>query len=111
MHAQQLPRGETADFFLKKAQLVLLVNLILNRYGQLFSKGVIKPFIPNAPFLYPLKTSEKVALVTNGLRGFSKNTCSSISVTSLQKKRNFPLRISPVNVTKSAGNCGVGHIY
>ena len=86
MHAQQLPLGETADFFLKKAQLVLLINLTLNRYAQLFSEGVIKPFVPNAPFLYPLKTSEKAALVTNGLRDFSKNTCSSISVTSLQKK-------------------------
>ena len=24
---------------------------------------------------------------------------------------HFPLRISSVNVTKSAGNCGFGHIY
>ena len=29
----------------------------------------------------------------------------------LHKKWNFPLRISSVNVTKSAGNCGFGHIY
>ena len=30
----------------------------------------------------------------------------------LHKKWSFPLiRISPVNVTKSAGNCGFGHIY
>ena len=56
--------------FLKKAPLVLLINLIPNRYGQLFSEGVIKQFVPNAPFLYPLKTSEKAALVTNGLRFF-----------------------------------------
>ena len=27
------------------------------------------------------------------------------------KKWNFSLRISSVNVTKSAGNCGFGHIY
>ena len=27
------------------------------------------------------------------------------------KKLSFPLRISLVNVTKSAGNCGFGHIY
>ena len=26
-------------------------------------------------------------------------------------KRSFRLRISSVNVTKSAGNCGFGHIY
>ena len=29
----------------------------------------------------------------------------------LHKKRNFPLRISSVNVTKSAVSCGFGHIY
>ena len=29
----------------------------------------------------------------------------------LQKKWSFPLRISSVNATKSAGNCGFGHIY
>ena len=29
----------------------------------------------------------------------------------LHKKRSFPLRISLVNVSKSAGNCGFAHIY
>ena len=29
----------------------------------------------------------------------------------LHKKWSFPLRISPVNVTKSVGNCGFGHIH
>ena len=29
----------------------------------------------------------------------------------MQNKRNFPLRISLVNVTKSTGNWGFGHIY
>ena len=29
----------------------------------------------------------------------------------LHKKWSFPLKISSVNVTKSAGNCGFGHIY
>ena len=29
----------------------------------------------------------------------------------LHKKWSFPLRISSVNVTKSAGNCEFGHIY
>ena len=32
-------------------------------------------------------------------------------VLTLYKKWSFPLRISSVNVTKSAGNCGFGHIY
>ena len=29
----------------------------------------------------------------------------------LHKKWSFPLKISSLNVTKSAGNCGFGHIY
>ena len=29
----------------------------------------------------------------------------------LHKKWNFPLGIFSVNVTKSAGNCGFGHVY
>ena len=29
----------------------------------------------------------------------------------LHKKRSFPLRISSVNVTKSGGSCGFGHIF
>ena len=28
----------------------------------------------------------------------------------LHKKWSFPLRISSINVTKSTGNCGFGHI-
>ena len=28
-----------------------------------------------------------------------------------EEPSQFPLRISSVNVTKSAGNCGFGHIY
>ena len=34
-----------------------------------------------------------------------------MNISALHKKCSFPLRISPVNVTKSAGNCGFGHIY
>ena len=30
---------------------------------------------------------------------------------SMHRKWNFPLRIASVNMTKSAGNCGFGHIY
>ena len=29
----------------------------------------------------------------------------------LHKKRGFPLKISPVSVAKSTGNCEFGHIY
>ena len=31
--------------------------------------------------------------------------------TNTEQKMKFPLRISTVNVTKSAENCGLGHIY
>ena len=34
-----------------------------------------------------------------------------MQVWALHKKWSFPLRISAVNVTKSAGNCAFGHIY
>ena len=36
--------------------------------------------------------------------------CQILSVT-LHKKWTFSVRISPVNVAKSAENCGFGHIY
>ena len=34
-----------------------------------------------------------------------------IEISTLHKKWSSPLRISSVNVTKSAGNCGFSHIY
>ena len=36
---------------------------------------------------------------------------SSFTEHPLHKKWSFPLRISSVNVTKSAGNCAFGHVY
>ena len=59
--------------------------------------------------------------------GYSRKSFSKVSLTlrytaqkmkffivlvyiTLYKKWSFPLRISSVNVTKSAGNCGFGHI-
>ena len=42
----------------------------------------------------------------------SKEKCDISSSTNLlHKKWSFPLRISPVNRTKSAVSCGFGHIY
>ena len=41
----------------------------------------------------------------NPLTDFSENIIFSLH------KKCFPLRISSVNVTKSAGNCGFGQIY
>ena len=39
------------------------------------------------------------------------HTYSSWQKLTMHKKWSFPLRISSVNVTKSAGICGFGHIY
>ena len=39
------------------------------------------------------------------------NSLSTLISSTLHKKWSFPLRISSVNVTKSAGNSGYGHIY
>ena len=41
---------------------------------------------------------------------FLNRSYHRIDVT-LHKKSSFPFRISSVNVTKSAGNCGFRHIY
>ena len=35
----------------------------------------------------------------------------SLQLFDTTQKKSFPLRISLVNVTKSTGNCGFGHIY
>ena len=51
--------------------------------------------------------SAKAALLTD----LCTRTCFRICQQSLHKKWSFPLRISSVNVTKSAGNCGFGHIH
>ena len=45
---------------------------------------------------------------------FDHQTVASVSnlvYGTLHKKCSFPLWIYSVNVTKSAGNCGFGHIY
>ena len=39
------------------------------------------------------------------------SSCKSVFSAELHKKWSFPLRISSVNVTKSAGSCGFSHIY
>ena len=40
-----------------------------------------------------------------------KNIEAITAVLIAQKKRSFPLRISSVNVTESAENCGFGRVY
>ena len=33
-----------------------------NGSGELISQYLVNPFVPNAPFLYPLKTSENLTI-------------------------------------------------
>ena len=56
------------------------------------------------------KDSAIIQNVSVLVRGGAKDTSEKI-ILALHKKWSFPLRISSVNVTKSAGNCGFGHIY
>ena len=58
------------------------------------------------------KKISKNRSVMFGHVGCAKGTLHMLALsTTLHKKWNFPLRISLVNVTKSAGNCPYGHIY
>ena len=41
----------------------------------------------------------------------SKSIMKALKELKLRKRWSFPFGISSVNVTKSAGNCGFGHIY
>ena len=61
---------------------------------------------------FPSKCSRKLKFLRN-LDIKKRMALIKISKTrkALHKKLSFPLRISLVNVTKSAGNCGFGHIY
>ena len=45
------------------------------------------------------------------VKPFSGARTEAMKHYSCKKKRSFPLRISSVNVTKSAENCKFGHIY
>ena len=63
-----------------------------------------------------LRCSIKKAVLKNVAIFTGKHLCLSLKDTeaqvfSLHKKSSFPLRISSVNVTKSAVSCGFGHIY
>ena len=58
---------------------------------------------------YSRKSFAKVSLTLRYTAQKMKFFIVLVYVT-LHKKWSFPLRISSVNVTKSAGNCGFGHI-
>ena len=52
----------------------------------------------------------KKVLLRPGTAGLKRTVVVNQLVT-LRKKWSFQLRVSSVNVTKSAGNCGFGNIY
>ena len=52
---------------------------------------------------------ERSTLYLSNTNALSFNDWTELNT--LHKKRSFLLRISLVNVTKSAGKCGFGHIY
>ena len=54
-------------------------------------------------------------LMSKAINYFRKEAPSTmfggVQIARTAQKMSLPLRISSVNVTKSAGNCGFGHIY
>ena len=79
-----------------------------------------KPFESSSVFsqIYCDSRSFKTGKVIQGLsvtQGLSTSllrlTTKRLKGFSLHEKQSFPLKISSLNVTKSAENCGFGHIY
>ena len=60
--------------------------------------------------MVPIWTS-KWFLALHTLENRRSNVITIFFCHTLHKKWSFRLRISSVNVTKSSGNCGFGHIY
>ena len=56
-----------------------------------------------------VKMDDEIYMLVNLCNSSSKT--EQLKTDTLHKKLSFPLRISSVNVTKSAGNYGFGHIY
>ena len=68
------------------------------------------------PKLLMLKVCEIIEISNRGFqRRLLTVDCLLLALksatSSLHKKWSYPLRIPPVNVTKSAVSCGFGHIY
>ena len=62
------------------------------------------PLPAELPDIAKNQVSKKVLLILNEKFYSGKHS-------TMHKKWSFPLRISSVNVTKSAVSCGFGHIY
>ena len=56
--------------------------------------------------------SMKKAFLKKKSKNLQENTCAGVSaLRNTAQKGGFPLRITLVNVIKSAVSCGFGHIY
>ena len=115
-------------FGIQKCKRTFQANVIYCQILQISVLWVILthfPFVPNTIFLSPLKTSEdrkvfwcfqrveKGCIGNKWVNWFLENSQifpSSIHV-ALHKKWSFSLRISLVNVTKSAENCRFDNNY
>ena len=77
-----------------------------------FVKFSRAPFLQNSSrrLLLPLKKKTFKGNKNNQTPFITKELRKEI-YTTLHKKWSFPLRVSSVNVTKSAVACGFGHIY
>ena len=53
----------------------------------------------------------ETASATGTVVGWLTSSCKNVFSVEPHKKWSFPLRISSVNVSKSAGSCGLGHNY
>ena len=77
-----------------------------------------KPFLASVLFYSKaiqyyasIVTRKRIVLKQNGIFAWNINFLRVKIETSLHKKWSFPLNIYSVNVTKSAGNRGIGHYY
>ena len=111
------------------------LHLLPNRFSLLLSFGVtfivtfflltylcanitkwsntLQQFVSKLPTNCLSVFDHSVGLALKGLTYLYSETfcCSQRVIITLHKKWSFPLRISSVNVTKSAVSCGSGHIY
>ena len=89
--------------------LNMLNSVLMFSFSALDQKH---PFLENfAQISNCLLKLQKIKLGTSTNSNMQNFKYDDGDFVSMYKKWSFPLRISSVNVTKSAGNCGFGHIY
>ena len=82
-----------------------MLNMQLTNLKVEFQAGKTKQH------LCDLKHLTSAIQILQTLSGLPIELTDELVQTHTAQKRNFPLRISSVNLTKSAVSCGFGHIY